>query len=101
LLSVRNVVPRSRVFDPTQGQFHVVYLILPFLRFWATILCGQVFFEIVDAGSPPPAALGRMGAEDPTREMKGLKVPLHFLISAEWPLTYWANWGLLRKGREG
>jgi hypothetical protein len=47
------------------------------------MLCVQVPFEVVDAGSPPPAALGRMGTEDPTREMKGLKVPLHFLISAE------------------
>ena len=72
-----------------------------FRRFWAALLCVQMFFEIVNAGSPPPAIPGRMGAENRTREVKGLKVPLQVLILVENSLTCRANWGLLLKGRSG
>lgn len=91
VLGFRNVVSRFRVLDPTKDQFHIIYLILLFLRFWPTLLCVQVLFEIVYADSPPPATPGRMGTEDRTWEMRGLKVPLHVLIFVETFLTCWAN----------
>jgi len=99
VLSGRYDVAAFRVLDPIEDHFHVVYLTLGALRFWAAILRVQMVVEVVLTRAPPLATL--IGTEEPTREVERLKMPLKVLVPVITLPTYWTNGALRLEGGEG